>query len=933
MSGLISKAVAALCLAVTACWLCLGQSVVAAQELDQVLVNPKRLVHLFDFEETNEQGLKIGASFDLPMHWYAVGRDPLNPDQNFLNQPVHAELIERRGFPSFAEVGFGSRYASSGDYAMRLRLDGGNAGAFLQVGALPVLTRSDYMITARVRTEKIERASARIRAYFVDDRGNRVPGSERVTAALSSEGGWTPISIKLIGRHPEAAWIGLELELLQPTPSADDPLGQQQIVLEDLDAEFWVDDIGVWLLPHVEIGTQSPTNLVVSPDRPEVHATVRDLTGQLLRVELGVFNEARERVAQRTWVVGGGSSDSWTWQPDLPGYGWYLLELSVFEAEGVGAAQHHRFPLARSIGAVAYLPGARPRIAPDLSRFTLLAEDIPEGQRLLLPDILERTGLRSVVLSVWQEDTTLETLNREQQELERLLRVVMSNGRRVGLSFSPVPKALSLVPGVETTSPLTLLRTSADLWRPFVAPVMMRHGQRVKDWHLGALDPNEPFFVERLDQTSEQITNRLRNLSPSPRLHLPWRIDQARRADMPMGVAYTIEVPESVGPDGLEAYVTPWLNPPLSHSLRLVEPDAQNYPHRQRLSSLARRMVMAWVAGASGLSLDRPWTSAFERDGAILPDPLLPAFSNIAQQLAERRYVTRLNLGGQRQAVVFDGEPGSLMVLWDRENASSPLDLYLGRSPEASDIWGNRSLVAYDGRKHRLSLGEVPTFVEGVDVDLARLRASFEIDEPFIESMQIVHDRRLRMTNPFPVTMQGMMRFVGPEGWRIEPAQHVFVLDPGASMELPIGMSFPIQEISGDKELVAHLTFTTDRNYDIDLKLPLQLGLRDLLVNSSLSIVPNDRGGLDAVAIMIVTNQAEDTRSFYGFATMRGQRGLERIISRLNSGQTVVERFRFRDVEESIEGTPIRLGVREARGPSILNKRLSFNDAFDVSAR
>ncbi|WP_145445557.1 hypothetical protein [Mucisphaera calidilacus] len=896
---------------------------------EQVLVNPKRLEQLFDFEERNEQGVKIGASYAMPKYWYAIGRDPMNPNATFRNQPVHAELIARRGYPSFNKVGFDDTHRSSGDYALHLALDGGNAGAYLQVGALPVLPRSDYMITARVRTEDVTRAAGRIRAYFLDKKGNRIPGSERSTEPLDAEGNWVWASVKLIGIYPDAAWIGLEIELLQPEPSPENPLGNQQIVLEDLDAQMWIDDIGVWLLPHVEIGTQYDTNLIVAPEEPVIEANVRDLTGQMLRVEIGVFDHDRRRVDRGTWLLGDGTSDRWSWQPELPGYGWYLLEMSVFEVDQGGGIG--RNPLARSVSALGYLPPRRPRISSDLDRFTLVAEGVTTHERDLIPEILDQTGLRSVILSVWQPGTTLESLNREQHELEALLRRIMARNRLVGLSFSPLPSALALVPGVETNSPMAMLLTDANLWDPYVAPVMLRHGQRIRDWHLGLLESDEPFFVDRLAGMAREIELKLGKLSPSPRIHLPWRLDQQRRDDMPSDVGYAIDVPESINAGTLERYLEAWRSPPLEHSLHLLEPDAELYPHRQRLSSLVRRMVVGWIVSESGVSLPKPWTAGFERRDSLLPDPLLPAFANVAQQLAERRYVTRLNLGGQRHAKVLDGDPGSLMVLWDVEDRRDTLAMYLGPNPTVTDIWGNTTSVERVGRQHLLTLGELPIFVQGIDVDLARLRASFTIDDDFIPSRQIVHRREISLTNPFPVTMQGRLRFIGPPEWRIQPRQHDFILDSGATMRLPIGMSFPIQEVSGLKQLTARATFAAGRNYDIDLTLPLELGLKEIQLSSSLSLVAGEEGAIDAVAIMVVTNLSEFPQSLYGFASMRGRQSKERIIASLNPGQSVIERFRFNDVGGDIQSTPIRVGIREARGPSMLTRLLRFDDAHSGS--
>ena len=186
-------------------------SAVAAPELGR----PKRLIHWFDFEER-----PFGNFEKMPRYWFAIGRDPQVADPTFMRQPVHEKLIHRLGFPSFTEVRFDQQHATSGDHAFYLKLNGGSAGAFLQNGAIPAVPDSDYLITANVRTASLRRASARLSAYLIDKQGRRIDASIARTEPLRTAGQWTAVAVRLNGEYPEADYMGIEIELLQPRPDA-----------------------------------------------------------------------------------------------------------------------------------------------------------------------------------------------------------------------------------------------------------------------------------------------------------------------------------------------------------------------------------------------------------------------------------------------------------------------------------------------------------------------------------------------------------------------------------------------------------------------------------------------------------------------------------------------------------------------------------------
>ncbi len=240
------------------------------------LVRQERLVHRFDFESTDDQGRKLGEGHTWPKHWYGIGRPPQTADPHFQRQPLHQQLIAKRGFPRYSDIGYDRRHATSGDFSLAIGLNGGNAGTYLEVGTIPAIPGSDYLITANVRTENLKHARGRLTAYFVDGHGRRIDATVQHTQPIRTAGKWTTIAVKLTGEVEDAAWIGLELAVLQPTPDRNDPLGSQQIVLKDVKGTAWFDDISIWQMPHVELRTESAVNIIHAPQRPRLEARVRD---------------------------------------------------------------------------------------------------------------------------------------------------------------------------------------------------------------------------------------------------------------------------------------------------------------------------------------------------------------------------------------------------------------------------------------------------------------------------------------------------------------------------------------------------------------------------------------------------------------------------------------------------------------------------------
>ena len=359
----------------------------------------RRLVQRYDFEDVNDQGVKLARGIALPPGWYAVGRDPLSSDPNFLRVPLHDRLASRAGFPHHNVV----RFSASGDgapppsppragqeadgdgaseaaalpgegFSLHLGIDSGNAGAYVAVGELAAAPGSDYLVTARVRTTGLQHAAARLRCYFVDREGRVLSESLRQSPRLNTDGRWNRVHLILSGEFERAAYIGLEVELVQPADTAAGPLGKHQLVLQDVRGDAWFDDIEVWQIPFVQVASQSPVNVVRGVDRPRLDVTVRDVMGERLTADLRVYDHLMRPVARERRLLEPGGADSWRWEPDLPRHGWFLTELTVRDRGEDQPSGDDGEVIARSYNAVLWLPPAAGVAGPDASRFALVAE-------------------------------------------------------------------------------------------------------------------------------------------------------------------------------------------------------------------------------------------------------------------------------------------------------------------------------------------------------------------------------------------------------------------------------------------------------------------------------------------------------------------------------------------------------------------------------
>lgn len=958
-----------------------------------------RRLAVFDFEETNDVGVKLGRGVPLPPGWYAVGRPPQSSDANFGRLALHADLTGRTGFPPYNPVGYsklGAGRLSSGPepgsndpagYALHLGLQGGSSAAFVQVGRLPVVPGTRYRVTAAVRTAGLTHAGARVVAYFVDAQGNRLGESVRQTPRLRTGGAWREVSLVLDGDAPRAAYLGLQVELVQPVADGLNPLGEHQVVRTDVAGDAWFDDLEVEQLPQVRVVSDSAVGVVRSAAAPGWSVSVRDLRGERLVARLSLYDARARRVAFDERPLDWGAAAEWRWEPPLPAYGHYRAVLRILDASAASAAASSSVAgdgvpaVAQDTHAVLWLPPAEPlaggaggddRAADDLNRFALLAEGVGPAVLNHLPDLLSRLGLRTAVISALARDTAGVAVHERVDAVERYLDRAESAGLRTELSLHPLPDELHAGVGPGATA-AAVLGGPVDRWFGYVQPVVARDGVRVAAWHpAGAATGYAAEAIPATAAALAELTERLRHWTPALRLVLPGALTGARPAPGDGPVPERLAVwpagltPAAVGelvsadPAGVDAASERgarrrWL-------LRL--PPAELLGQRERVAEATLRVVAAWEQEATAVALDRPWTTGPGGDASrLMPDPVAGAVAQTARRLAGFRAAGRLPLPGGLRAAIFrpvnpenaaaptgrGGTPPSgsssagetgVLVAWNEQAPPerSFIEVAWGPGVRAVDVWGNAAAVSDVGgaeaggegvapRRVRVPLGDAPVFITGVDARMMSFRAGFAIDEPLLPARQTPHARTLTLSNPWPVTISGSLTVTGPVGWEAVPRQMNFTIPAGETAAFPVILRFPVSALAGSDLLRVRARFTARGRHDVTLSAPVELGLPGLDFEPQLMVERSAgaNGGLRAVVSCVVTNRGDTPASLGVFAALPGHPRQERLVPRLGPGEAVRRRFVFDDAAAALRDYEVSVGLRETSGAGLLNMRVGVS--------
>lgn len=897
----------------------------------------RRVTRIFDFEEPNNPD-------EIPAGWV---RAIDNPRAN----------ARRPGFPSHNEPIFDFGVGSSGKTSVRLETRGGSTSLRLMPGEVAVFVDADYAVMANVRTSGLRNARAFLTARFLDAGLRPILNSQirSLPAPPDTAGAWSQLTVELGRAMPGAAWLQIDLELLQPDQylPTDPRLGKHEIRREDVSGGVWFDDVTVLQVPRIHLGTFPPGNIVVAPEPITVETVVRDLGGDLLTAELTVRDIDGLPVDKHS-APADPSGKPLRWSPRLPAYGWYSVELAI-TAEGRVVATT-RAP-------IVWLSPTRAAAYTERRRFGLVVDTEQPTPESIVVDAATRIGSGFVILPAW--DAALlsgeigPTTPQRRPGIEKLLRA----GQELTLCIPGAPPDVAAALAIDPAEMGELARLAPDKWFNPLAQLLDLFGQRLLRYQLGPTGTDAWFWDSDPGSALQLYRDSLARVVPGPAIGVPWRAEAQPTGPLfdpaapPRGRAdlVTMTIPIGFEPrDAMQRLAAEWPAGPDSPELTAVIelPDLETFGRPARAAELARRTLEFWSAFGGGepgdkgrparLAIAQPWARRSGDDLTIAPSSVMPVLRELIARLDSRRVIGEFPAqAGVRCLILAARRPGGEMnrgclAAWNvsASDGDAFVDVTaLGSELHVFDIFGNELAGAVQHVDDRaiVRLGQAPVFIEGAEPYLALFAAGARIEPGFLRAIATEHDGAIVLRNPWPMRITGQVQVKDAEqsamrrsDWTFWPQGVVeFAAAPGETIRIPLTISFGASQIAGMKDLWLVARVQADREYPpIRLRAPLEIGLEELDLQAEVALAP-DLDGPDVVVVASVTNKSPRTRALRLEAAAWGFPTQQLHISNLGPGQTVSRRFLLKDGAAPLKGRRIVVSLADNEEAERLNKAVS----------
>lgn len=912
------------------------------------------MVRFFDFDER-----RLGNREDLPMFW-------VKKTGPGLPHYVRGRLVQGVG--------------RSSNFSFRFDLNGGSVVYVFDPAAAKAAQQSDlpgpiavvhgatYRVQVYVKTTALEHARARLTAYFVDRDGRQLERSVRHSDLFRGHGlsdDWHPLTVELHADDRAAAFLVLELGLLQPQLYAPQHLGPRTLFNQDVTGSAWFTDLSVSQVPDLTVDVLSPGGVFRRGEAPRLALRVsdRDVSDLFLRLEV---SDAEGRlVHQRSGELPPAHGESVLLHeqvlelPELPA-GWYAATVGL-TARGQEVAFARR--------TFVQLPDEGSAVPPD-PRLGITATEVGPQRWAELPAVLATLNAGRVKLAVWAEAWDVQ--GTAQVAFDQLLDRVLSLKVAPSAVFSALPPEIARAAGSARLARLGQL--DPTVWKPRLMYLVSRHGNRMDGWQFGDDDAAETVADPAYRAAFDAVRSSVAELTAPPNLTLPWSATREPESATP-SVTLALRVPPQVMPDQLGLLVTDAQRAAPSAMSRpvtlIVVPRDGQTPRAVRLRDLFERLVYAAASPAARIDVRLPY------DGQD-PDELLLVLRTVYGMLSNTVYRGPLRLHDGVEAHLFQQGARGVLALWPRRSgdaAPEQLTLDLGGRPVRVDAWGNRTLLRpavrpaigaappssgaaatpgvagasglagasgtaassgagtvspaglssvasdrspFSAAAVQLPLEQMPVFVDGIDPFVALFRMSVAVDNPYLQSQFQPHVRKLTFTNPFPDFLSGTVRLKPPAGWTVTPNTLSFNLNPGETWSREVQLELPMNTLAGVHPLAVSFELVGITPATVVVPVDLQVGLEQVALQTTVV-----REGAELVVQVTVTNRGDTPISFNAFAIVPGQQRQERLIAGLGPGRSVVRRFRFPALPEAEPGAGairvVRVGLRELDGNRLLN--------------
>ncbi|MBL1216559.1 MAG: hypothetical protein D8M59_03600 [Planctomycetes bacterium] len=858
------------------------------------------------------------------------------------------------------------------DRSYRLAISGGSSGIRLVQGVVAAIPMTDYSLRAQVRTEDLVHARAMIRACFVDEKGRPIDASRASTLPAASEGVWSEVRLTLSGRFENAAWIQVDLLLIQPEQWQDPERFAQEVRHEDVAGRAWFNDVVITRLPRIELAA-SDSNIVAASDPVELTILVQDASAASLTGRLMVLDQTGTLVEEAT-LTDIETDKRILWSPAVSRFGWYRVILEVWESETLAGRSYVDF---------AYVPQRGANVAVGSNRFGVVADNDPELSWIGSVDLLHDLGARSIVVPVYGMSLQADHMKAHRARLEPAVDRLLRLGHELTFNLTAFPTQVADQLSSKGLSSLNVFEVlsagDGDAWS-FLDPLLIGFGQRVPGWLIGSSVNSTSYLLPDVPDRLDAFESRISEVVPDPRVFIPWPSDyqlpgvpssgnrlsntDALSNPIPSSVCgYQLIIPDAFDASASADLVGTVLDRPTDIQVLIDSADVRLYGWAWAAADLTRKACLIWerlgasygpdpISGSSEtiasspkanvtLAVRQPWVQIGLQRTQAVPTPAYPVWRNIIQHLSGRRPVGRLDLGDGVIAVIYEDrdEPSQgTICLWNESDRADAVEarMFLGTGRvQSCDLVGNtEDLPLIDG-EHRVTIGRTPMFIDGADIQLAMFRAGFRVTPSFVDTGTQVHDHIIHLSNPWQTTLAGQLRIDEPESWKYKQRVLSFSVPAGQTVDIPFSFATPIFELAGTKELVVEATVSSSGLEGVPslrLAAPIEVGYRRIILQAAHHYATAPDGTEFLIVTEEITNDSDEPVWLEAFALAKGHPYQRADIGNLQPGHRATRMFRFQisrpesqrsgrpSASEQEPLTQVRVGLRELNGPGRVNQ-------------
>ncbi|MCH7701467.1 MAG: hypothetical protein IID37_07240 [Planctomycetes bacterium] len=845
----------------------------------------RRLVHTFDFDERDQGNLE-----DVPLYWIR---------------------FEGKSFPRFVTGAFDTDVGHDAPPSFYVDPVGRNASYRYTGPALRVVPTSDYYIGGWIRPDRLAGARAALSAYYLDAHGLPIWGSQRFSPLVGGDDGddWRYVEIHMPAGSAEATHIGLTVWVVQSTVWNNAPVGHRHIEYRDVHGGAWFDDIRVYRLPSATLEVANPGNVFVAPDPPVITVEVSDYetTGLSASLEVRSSHGRVEWSSNIPVQVGERSKPRSIELSELePGHYTVILRMNVGGL--VAASQHESFAVlpesSHNRGA------ARP--------FGVVLDGPPTADCDAEVALLAGLNVGALKIPVWPRDAQHSTESWSSKSLDALLKELIRRRVMVIGQFAGPPLELVGGVGANTRSLVDILLDDPEGWRGSLTRVVAPYSTVFRSWQIGADDDAALIDDPRLGDALARVRQQMLRVMTAPRLAAPRTAVDDSQGERLAAEEITVAIPPSVQPAWIHDHLEPIRALGYEDvSAYLAPPAAGEWDRLARLSQWARGIIEARHAGVDVVYVPQLWSDRQARAGKISePSEEFVIYRSIVDMLHDARPGERIQFAEGLQVRTFKKGRSTVWAMWDdaATNEGTVHHIQLGAATRQVDLWGrSEPLLRDEEGRHQVRVGPLPIFVDGVESWLTDLMAQITILPAQVDFSIGYHQHRIQVSNTGRETLSGVLRLLGPDRWEISP--HLFAINvpSGESAEFPVDIRFGSNESAGTKRLTAQLLL--DQPADLYLQQTLTLGLELQNIDVwAYAVMEGDR----LVLRHGLTNRTDQSLSFRAYATAPGRSRQNRVIAKLEPGQSVSNEYHFPNAS-ALRSRTVRLSLKEVGGPRIHN--------------